>query len=178
LRCLSYSALYSWVEWIAQNADLEPGLQRDTEYAGNTTCPDGKNSPSYQLIATSNGTTTQQDRGMYLLLQTVVVSCRDMNERKYTLPHCHLKPTEWLQSLTGMLSARSQKSLSWHGINLYSKDSVAQCIRRWSTEPEILGSIPSGVGVVRSCFFFVTTQCPSIPRTISLPFLQTCIPAN
>ena len=29
------------------------------------------------------------------------------------------------------------------------KDSVAQWIRRWSTEPEILGSIPSGVG-----FFF------------------------
>ncbi|KAL2323620.1 hypothetical protein Fmac_027999 [Flemingia macrophylla] len=30
------------------------------------------------------------------------------------------------------------------GIN----DSVAQWIRRWSTEPEILGSIPSGVGLL------------------------------
>jgi hypothetical protein len=26
-------------------------------------------------------------------------------------------------------------------------DSVAQWIRRWSTEPEILGSIPSGVAI-------------------------------
>jgi hypothetical protein len=26
-----------------------------------------------------------------------------------------------------------------------TRDSVAQWIRRWSTEPEILGSIPSGV---------------------------------
>ena len=28
---------------------------------------------------------------------------------------------------------------------MYHEDSVAQWIRRWSTEPEILGSIPSGV---------------------------------
>ena len=33
------------------------------------------------------------------------------------------------------------------------KDSMAQWIRRWSTEPEILGSIPSGVALFFILFF-------------------------
>ena len=37
-------------------------------------------------------------------------------------------------------------------------DSMAQWIRRWSTEPEILGSIPSGV-VFLSLFFIFFGQC-------------------
>ena len=34
----------------------------------------------------------------------------------------------------------------------YHQDSVAQFMRRWSTKPEILGSIPSGVGFTFSLF--------------------------
>ncbi|KAK8484981.1 hypothetical protein V6N13_063051 [Hibiscus sabdariffa] len=37
-------------------------------------------------------------------------------------------------------------------VNAFTNDSMAQWIRRWSTEPEILGSIPSGV-VFDSCTF-------------------------
>jgi hypothetical protein len=36
---------------------------------------------------------------------------------------------------------------------IYIKDSVAQWIRRWSTEPEILGSIPSRVVSFLFSFF-------------------------
>ena len=39
-------------------------------------------------------------------------------------------------------------------MNNQHKDSVAQWIRRWSTEPEILGSIPSGVDLCFFCFIF------------------------
>ena len=46
-------------------------------------------------------------------------------------------------------------------MNYHHKDSVAQWIRRWSTEPEILGSIPSGV-VVSQLFSQVAFQFCSI----------------
>ena len=37
---------------------------------------------------------------------------------------------------------------------LNKNDSVAQWIRRWSTEPEILGSIPSEVEIILEVFLF------------------------
>ena len=40
-----------------------------------------------------------------------------------------------------------------YNANNYQRDSMAQWIRRWSTEPEILGSIPSGVVLSFFSFF-------------------------
>ncbi|KAK7283920.1 hypothetical protein RIF29_13669 [Crotalaria pallida] len=41
---------------------------------------------------------------------------------------------------------------------------MAQWIRRWSTEPEILGSIPSGVVF----FFYTYLLCSSLSLSLSL----------
>ena len=55
--------------------------------------------------------------------------------------------------------ARKNKMIGKYGISHgmitdVMLDSMAQWIRRWSTEPEILGSIPSGV-VIFKIFFLI-----------------------